>query len=86
MCAGGGGHAPLLFCNHFEKLQTVLIEVKLIIDNTLLTFCCSNITSTTVRSLTILSSTTDKINHINNHFWHRWRHEYVVILCETQRA
>ena len=98
----------LLFCNHFDELQTVLIEVKLITNNATLTYvypntiktCLtlnhllfgrqllyySNTTSTVVRNLTVLSSTTDKINRISNHFWHRWRHEYVVNLCETQRA
>ena len=31
---GAGGHAPTpFFCNHFEELQTVLTEVKLIINN-----------------------------------------------------
>ena len=49
-------------------------------------FCYSNTASTVVRDLTVLSSTTDKINHISNHFWHSWRHEYVVNLRETQRA
>ena len=96
------------FFNHFEELQNVLIEVKLIINNpsftciypnTIKTYltvnhllfgrqllCYSNTTSTVVRNLTVLSSTTDKINRISNHFWHRWRHEYVVNLCETQQA
>ena len=40
--------------------------------------------STKVRNLTILSSITDKINRISNQFWHGWRDEYVVNLCETQ--
>ena len=96
------------FCDHFEELQTVLIKVKLIINNAPLTYvypntiktyltpndllfgrqllCYSNTTSVVIRDLTVLSSTTDKINCISNHFWHRWRHEYVVNLCETQRA
>ena len=95
------------FWNHFEELQTVLIEVKLIINNAPLTyvypntiktcltidhllfdrqFYSSNTTSTVVRNLTVLSSTTDKINKISKHFWHRWRHEYVVNLCETQQT
>ena len=43
-------------------------------------------TSTVVRNLTILSSTTDKINRISNHFWLRWRHEYVVNLREKQQT
>ena len=46
----------------------------------------SNTTSTVVRNLTVLSSTTDKINLISNHFSHRCRHEYVVNLRETQRT
>ena len=37
-------------------------------------------------NLTVLSSTTDKIKRISNHFWDRWRHEYVVSLRETQRT
>ena len=105
---------PCFLCNHlffhnrFEELQTMLIKVKLIINNPLLTYvypntsktystpnhllfgrqllCYSNTTSTVVRNLTILSSTTDKINRISNHFRHRCRYEYVVNLCETQRA
>ena len=118
---GVGGVSLTLFCNHlfflfvffffwffcdlFEELQTVLIKVKLIINNasilsntikTYLTLnyllfsrellCCSNTTSTAVRNLTIFSNTTGKINRISNHFWHRWRHKYVVNLCETKRA
>ena len=97
----------LFFCNHFEELQTVLIEVKLVINNAPVTYvypntikkCLthnhlllgrqllyySNTTSHVVRNLTVLSSTTDKINRISNHFWDRWRHEYVVNLRETQR-
>ena len=110
---GKGVHSPffynhLFFCDHFEELQTVLIKVKLIINNALLTYvypntiktylainhllfgrqllCYSKKTSTVVRNLTVLSSTTDKINRISNHFWHRWKHEYAVNLCETQGA
>ena len=93
----GGGARPLFFaitccffCDHFEELQTVLIQVKLIVNNAPLTYvypntieayltpnhllfgrqllCYSNTTSTVDRNLTVLSSTTDKINHISNHF------------------
>ena len=44
----------------------------------------SNTTSTAVRNLTVFSSTTDKISCISNYFLDRWRHRYVVNLCETQ--
>ena len=96
------------FCNHSEELKTVLIEVKLIINNAPLTYVypntiktyltlnhllfgrlllhCFNTISTVVWNLTVLSSATNKINRISNHFWHRWRHEYVVNLRETQRT
>ena len=43
-------------------------------------------TSAVVRNLTILSGTTDKINCISNYFLDRWRHGYVVNLCETQQT
>ena len=98
----------LLFCDYFEELQTMLIKVKMIINNTPLTYVCPNTiktyltpnhlllgrqllhypntTSTVVRNLAVLSSTTDKTNHISNHLSNRWRHEYVVNLWETQRA
>ena len=88
----------LSFWDHFEELQTVLIKVKLIINNapfnTYLTpnhllfgrqlSCYSNRISIVVRNLTVLSSTTDKINRISNHFWHSWRHEYVVNLRHNE--
>ena len=45
----------------------------------------SNTTSTVVRNLTVLLSTTDKRNRISNHFWDRWKHEHVVKLRETIR-
>ena len=101
-----GNH--LFFCDLFEELHTVFIEVKLIINNAPLTciypntinryltpnhlvfarqlLYYSNTTSTVIGNLTVLSSTTDKINHISNHFWHRWRHEFEVNLREAQRA
>ena len=46
----------------------------------------SNTTSTVVRNLTVLSSTTDKINRISNRFLDRWRHEFLVNLSETKRT
>ena len=99
---------PLIFYDYFEELKTVLIKVKLIINNAPLTYVYlntiksyltpnhllfarqlsyySNTTSAVVGNLTILSSTTDMTNCISNHFWHRWRHEYVVNLCEKQQT
>ena len=44
----------------------------------------SNTTSTVVRNLTVLQSTTDKINHTSNNFLDRWRQGYIINLCETQ--
>ena len=96
-----------VFCDHFDELHTVFIEVELIINNAALTYvypntiktyltpnhllfgrqlCYSNTTAAVVRNVTVLSSTTDKINRISNHIWHRWRHEYVINLRETQQA
>ena len=48
--------------------------------------CYSNTTSAVIRNLAVLSSTTDMINRISNHFWHRWWHGYVLNLCETQQV
>ena len=102
----GGDVFTCFFCDQFEELHIVFIEVKLIINNAPWTYvypntiktyltpiyllfsiqllCYSNTTSDVIRNVTVLSSTTDKINCISNHFWHRWRHEYIVNLCETQ--
>ena len=81
----------IVFWDHFEELQTVFIEVKLIINNIDRQFgrqllCYSNTASAIIRNLTVLSSIADTINCISNHLWHRWRHEYVVNLREAQRA
>ena len=83
------------FCDHFEELQTVLIKVKLIINNAPLTYVYPNTIKTYLkpshllfcRQLLCYSNTTSTtINCISNHFWYRWRHAYVVNLCETQQA
>ena len=65
-------------------VKIYLTPNHLLFDRQLL--CYSNTTSTVVTNLTVLWSNTDKKNCISNHFWHWWRHEYLVNLCETQRA
>ena len=76
-------NAPLTYV-YPSTIKTCLTLNHLLFGRPLLHY--SNTISTVVRNLTILSSTTDKINRINNHFWHRSRHEYVVNLLETQRT
>ena len=66
-----------------NTIETCLTSNYLLFGRQLL--LSSNTTSTVAANLTVLSSTTDKINRISNHFWDRWRHEYVVNLRETQR-
>ena len=75
-------NAPLTYV-YPNTIETCLTPNHLLFGRQLL--YSSNTTSTVVRNLTVLSSTTDKINRISNHFWDRWRHEYVVNLRETQR-
>ena len=72
----------LFFCNHFEELPTVLLEVELIINNTPLTnvqpkTCLTSSHFLFDRQLLYSSNTTsiNKINHISNHFGDKWRHE-----------
>ena len=67
-----------------NAIKTYLTPNHMLFDRQLL--CYSNITSPVIRNLTVLSSTTDKINRISNHFYDRWRREFVVNLRETQRA
>ena len=76
-------NAPYTFV-YPNTINTYLTFNHLLFDRKLL--CYFNTTSTVFRNLTVLSNTTNKINRISNHFCHRWRHEYVVNLCETQRA
>ena len=52
---GVGAHPPyflqsLVFCKHFEELQTVLFEVELIINNAPLTYLYPNIIETCLTS------------------------------------
>ena len=67
-----------------DTIKTCLTPNHLLFGRQLL--YSSNTTPTVVRNLTVLSSTTDKLNRISNHFLDRWRHEYVVNLRETQRT
>ena len=66
----------------YPTIETCLTPNYLLFGRQLL--LSSNTTSTVAANLTVLRSTTDKINCISNHFLDRWRHEYVVNLCETQ--
>ena len=77
-------NAPLTYAYPPNTVKISLTLNHLLFGRQLL--CYSNTTSTVVMNLTVLSSTAGKINHISNHFWHRWRHEHVVNLCKTQRA
>ena len=66
-----------------NTIEICLTPNHLLVDRQLL--YSSNTTSITiVKNLTVLSSTTDKINRMSNHFLDRWRLEYVINLCETQ--
>ena len=76
-------NAPLTYV-YPNTIKTCLTLNHLLFGRPLLYY--SNTISTVVRNLTVLSSTTDKINRIRNHFWHRWRNEYVLNLHETQRT
>ena len=76
-------NAPLTYV-YPNTIETCLTPNHLLFGRQLL--YSSNTTSTVVRNLTVLSSTTDKINRISNHFLDRWRHVYVVNLRETQRT
>ena len=65
-----------------STIETCLKPNHLLFGRQILYF--SNTTSTVARNLTVLSSTTYKVNHISNHFLDRWLHGYVVNLGETQ--
>ena len=66
-----------VYPNIIETLNHLLFGILLYSSNT---------TSIAVRNQTVLSSTTNKINRISNHFLDRWRHGFVVNLRETQRT
>ena len=70
-------NSPLKYVYPNTK-ETCLLPNHLLFGRQLL--CSSNSTITVTRNLTVLSCTTDKINHISNQFWDRWRYEYVVSL------
>ena len=76
-------NAPFTYV-YLNTIKTHLSPNHLLFGRQLL--CYSNTTSAVIRNLTVLSSPTNKINGISNLFWHRWRHEYVANLRETQRA
>ena len=66
-------NAPLTYV-YPNTIKTCLTPNHLLFGRQL--FYSSNTTSTVVRNLTALSSTTDKLNSISNHFLDRWRHEF----------
>ena len=76
-------NAPLTYV-YPNTIKTCLTLIHLLFGRQL--SYSSNTTSTVVMNLNVLSSATDKINRISNHFWDRWRHEYEVNLRETQRT
>ena len=61
---------------YLNTIETCLTPNHLLFGRQLL--YSSNTTSTAVRNLTVLSSTTDNINRISNHVLDRWRHEYIL--------
>ena len=70
---------------HFSLISLTITNRREI--SILKALCYSNTELLTlVRILNVLWSTTDKINSISNHFWHRWKHEYVENVCQAQRA
>ena len=71
-------------CVYPNTVKTYLIPNHLLFGRQLL--CYSNTISTVVRSLIVHSGITNKINRINDQFRHRWRHDFVLNLHETQQA
>ena len=71
-------NAPLIYV-YPNTIETCLTPNYLLFGRQL----SSNTTSTVAVNLTVLSSTTDKINRISNHFLDRWRHEYVLCSKST---
>ena len=67
-------NAPLTYV-YPNTIETCLTPNHLLFHRQLI--YSSNTTSTAVRSVTVLSGTTDKINRISNHFLDRWRHGYI---------
>ena len=75
-------NAPLIYV-YPNTIKTCLTPNYLLFGRQLL--LSSNTTSTVAANLTVLSSNTDEIKRISNHYWDRWRHKCVVNLRETQR-
>ena len=73
-------NAPLTYV-YLNTIKTCLTPNHLLTGRQLLH--SFDTASTVVRNLTVLSRTTNKMNHISNHFLDRWRHEYIVNLRET---
>ena len=76
-------NAPLTYI-YPNTMEIYLTPSHLLFGRQLLYDCSTKLTL--VRNVTVLPITADKTNRISNHFWHRWRHGYVVNLREIQRA
>ena len=68
-------NAPLAYV-YPNTTETCLTPNHLLFGRQLL--YSSNTASTVVRNLSVLSSTTDKINRVSNHLLDRWGHEHVL--------
>ena len=75
-------NAPLTYV-YPNTIETCLTPNHLLFGRQLL--YSSNTPSTVAAKLTVLLNTTDNTNRISNHFWDRWKHEYVVNLREIQQ-
>ena len=68
-------NAPLTYI-YSNTIETCFTSNDLLFGRQLL--YSSHTTPTVVRNITDLSSTTDKIDRISNHFLDRWRHKFTL--------
>ena len=65
----------LLTCVYPNTFETCLTANHLLYGRQLL-YSPNTTSSTVVSNLIVVSSATDKINRISNHFLNRWRYEF----------